>query len=156
MSDEPVIREACPADEAVITEIASQAYAMYVPLMNMKPYPMLDDYKAHIRAGSAFVIESHGSVSGYVILIIKNSSTLLLDNIAVLPTRQKAGYGRKLLEFADRYAIERHMKKIILYTNKVMKENIGWYRKHGYVITHECEEMGYKRIFFKKTFPEQI
>ena len=56
MQDEhAVIRSATAGDAGKIVSIAQEAYAMYVPRMGKKPFPMLDDYGAHIRDGHAAV-----------------------------------------------------------------------------------------------------
>ena len=144
------IRKAEKADQPAIENIAQAAYALYVPRMDRKPFPMLDDYGAHIAAGTAFVLEDGGAVRGYIILLPANDGALLLDNVAIDPSAQKCGYGRKLLDFAEAVARERGLDRIILYTNEAMRENLVWYPKMGYSVTGHIEEKGYRRIYFEK------
>ena len=134
-----------------IEHIAQTAYAGYLPLMDRKPFPMLDDYARHIANGHAHVLEDQGRVAGYVILIPQGDGVLLLDNIAVDPQAQHRGYGRALLAFAEAEAARSGCSRIHLYTNEVMRDNVIWYTRHGYAITDQRLENGYKRIYFRKT-----
>lgn len=144
------IRLADFADQACIEAIAGDAYALYLERMDKKPFPMLDDYKAHIEAKHVYVLEVQGQIVGYVVLIPEDSKTLLLDNIGVSPRFQKKGYGKKLMLFAEKWAKEHGYTSIILYTNIVMRENLVYYPKLGYAETHRIQEKGYSRVYFKK------
>lgn len=144
------VRKAEQSDRAAMENIAQEAYAIYVPRMDKKPFPMLDDYGAHIAAGAAFVLEDEGGIRGYIILLPADDGALLLDNVAVDPSARKCGYGRKLLDFAEAVARERGLGRIILYTNEAMRENLAWYPKMGYAVTGYVEEKGYKRVYFEK------
>lgn len=145
------IHKAGKNQREAVEDIARKAYACYLPLMDRKPFPMLDDYDRHIANGTVYVLEARGQVMGYIILIPQKNGFLLLDNIAVDPKAQQCGYGRSLLDFAEEEAIRSGYSHIILYTNEVMRENIIWYTHHGYVITDQRVEKGYKRIYFSKT-----
>ncbi len=109
------IRPATLEDKAVIEAIAHDAYALYLERMDKKPFPMLDDYKAHIEAKHAFVLEEQGQIVGYIILTPEKRTTLLLDNIGVRPCFQKKGYGRKLMLFVEEWAKEQGYSSIILW-----------------------------------------
>lgn len=149
------IRLAEQKDCARIEAIANDAYALYLARMDKKPFPMLDDYKAHIAAKRVYVLEDSGQnenaqLVGYVVLIPEDSTTLLLDNIGIDPRFQKKGYGKKLMLFAEEWAKEQGYGSIILYTNIVMHENLVWYSARGYTETHRVQEKGYSRVYFKK------
>lgn len=145
-----IIRKAEQADRTAMENIAQAAYAPYVPRMDKKPFPMLDDYGAHIAAGAAFVLERGDGIRGYIVLLPADDGDLLLDNVAVDPSAQKCGYGKKLLDFAEAVARERGLGRIILYTNEAMRENLAWYPKMGYAVTGHVEEKGYRRVYFAK------
>lgn len=144
------IHKAGVDQRAAIEEIAQNAYAGYLPLMDRKPFPMLDDYNRHIANGNAYILEEKGQVMGYVILIPQQDGSLLLDNIAVDPKAQQCGYGRALLAFAEEEAARSGRSRIDLYTNEVMRDNVTWYTHHGYTITDQHLEKGYQRIYFSK------
>ena len=57
---------------------------------------------------------------------------LLLDNIAVSPTRQGSGLGRRLLAFAEDEALRRGYYEIRLHTHQTMVENQRLYTSIGY------------------------
>ena len=75
---------------------------------------------------------------------------MLLDNVAVAPAAQGLGLGRTMLEFAERSAIDRGYRRIRLFTNEAMVENIALYSRNGYVETHRAEEKGVRRVYMAK------
>jgi hypothetical protein len=52
--------------------------------------------------------------------------------------------------FADDQARRRGHRRISLYTNVAMTENLAYYPRHGYRETHRGEQDGYQRVFFSK------
>jgi ribosomal protein S18 acetylase RimI-like enzyme len=111
---------------------------------------MLDDYAALIAEGRVHLLEIGGVVEGLVVLIPQEDS-MLLDNIAVAPSGQGKGLGRRLLEFAEAAAAGGGYGSISLYTNEMMVENIGLYGRIGYVETHRAEEYGFRRVYMRKS-----
>jgi len=147
MYSEP--RPATPADRPVIEEIVRQAYSPYIARIGRPPGPMLDDYEASIGKGHVFVIETDGVIQGLVVLI-PETDTMLLDNVAVAPEFKGKGIGRDLLEYAERSARAAGYRAIRLYTHEKMAENIALYTRIGYVETHRAEEIGLRRVFMTK------
>lgn len=148
--DKVLIRMADEKDCPAITAVALAAYALYLERMPTKPFPMLDDYAEHIRHERVYVLEDKNAVCGYVVLMAKDSDNLLLDNIAIHPESQGAGYGRRLALFAEDWGKEQGFSRICLYTNEVMTENLVWYQRLGYSVTHNAVENGYRRIYMAK------
>jgi hypothetical protein len=89
--DEPRIRAATAADVPAIAEIVDQAYRHYIARIGKPPGPMLDDYAARVSEGAVWVIEE-GAVIAAIIVLLPAPDYLLLDNIAVSPTRQGLGW----------------------------------------------------------------
>ncbi|CAB3669234.1 GNAT family N-acetyltransferase [Achromobacter denitrificans] len=143
------IRPATVDDISAIERIVRDAYSPYIQRIGATPGPMLDDYPARIAQGLVHVLLASGDVQALLVLI-PEPDCLLLDNIAVSPGAQGKGYGRHLLRFAEDEARRRGLAAIRLYTQEKMTENIGIYRRHGYVETHRAEEIGLKRVFMKK------
>ncbi len=143
------IRPATVDDISAIERIVRDAYSPYIQRIGATPGPMLDDYPARIAQGLVHVALASGDVQALLVLI-PEPDCLLLDNIAVSPGAQGKGYGRHLLRFAEDEARRRGLAAIRLYTQEKMTENIGIYRRHGYVETHRAEEIGLKRVFMKK------
>jgi ribosomal protein S18 acetylase RimI-like enzyme len=147
--NEPRIRPATIADVPAIVDIVNQAYRHYIARMGKLPGPMLDDYAARVLEGTVWVLEE-GAVIGAVIVLLPASNYLLLDNIAVSPTRQGFGLGRRLLAFAEAEAMRRGYREIRLYTHETMVENQRLYASIGYVETGRGAEAGYDRVFMRK------
>src|SRR3546814_3167486 len=82
------------------------------------------------------VIEYHGTVQGFLVLI-PEIDALLLDNVAVSTNVRGSEIGRVLLEFAERSAIEAGYRQIRLYINEAMTENFELYRRIGYTRSEE-------------------
>lgn len=143
------IRPARAADLPRIQAIVAAAYAKYIPRMGKKPGPMLDDYAAHLREGTVWVLEAEAGVAGLVVLL-PQADHLLLDNVAVDPAFGGRGIGRALIAFAEAEARRRGFAEIRLYTHETMSENIALYPRLGYEETHRGEQAGYRRVFMRK------
>jgi ribosomal protein S18 acetylase RimI-like enzyme len=145
-----MIRLANPDDRHVVEEIVTAAYVHYVERIGKPPGPMLDDYVALIAAGAVSVLtEGSGTVAAVVILLPK-SDHLLLDNVAVRPSRQGRGFGRRLIDFAEEEARRLGFAELRLYTHVTMTENIALYTRLGFVETGRGQEAGYDRVFMTK------
>jgi ribosomal protein S18 acetylase RimI-like enzyme len=113
---------------------------------------MLDDYEQLIRDGHVHVIEHDAVVRG-VLVLIPQQDAMLLDNVAVSPSAQGLGLGRKLLKFAEAAAVDAGYRSIKLYTNEAMTENVELYTRIGYSETHRAEEKGLRRVYMTKPIP---
>jgi ribosomal protein S18 acetylase RimI-like enzyme len=120
--DEPRIRAATAADVPAIADIVEQAYRHYIARMGKPPGPMLDDYAARVLEGVVSVLEEDAAIAG-IIVLLPATNYLLLDNVAVSPTRQGLGLDRRLLAFAEAEALRRGYHEIRLYTHQTMVEN---------------------------------
>jgi ribosomal protein S18 acetylase RimI-like enzyme len=124
-------RRARPEDAAPIAALVNRAYAKYVPRIGRKPSPMLADYPDSIRRHDVWVVESEGAIVAALVLI-PETDILLIENIAVDPTHQQGGLGRRLMAFAESEALRQGYAAIRLYTNEKMTENIAFYGRLGY------------------------
>ena len=148
------IRPANAADVPAMTRIVAAAYAKYIARIGKPPAPMLDDYAAHVRSRTAWVIEDHGAVAGLIVLLPMDDH-LLLDNVAVNPALHGRGLGRALMVFAEREARRRGYQEVRLYTHEAMTENLAMYPALGWQETGRREEAGYRRVFFRKPIPQE-
>ena len=146
--DEIRIRSADTADVPAVEQIVHDAYKHYIARMGKPPGPMLDDYAARVSEGVVWVIEA-GTIVGILVLVPKPDH-LLLDNIAVNPSHQHLGFGRRLLEFAEAEALRQGYGEIRLYTHHTMTENQRLYAAIGYEETGRGAEAGYERVFMRK------
>ena len=149
----PRIRPAMAADIPTIAEIVDQAYRHYIARIGKPPGPMLDDYAARVSEGAVWVVEE-GALIAAIIVLLPTPNYLLLDNIAVSPTRQGIGLGRRLLAFAEGEALRRGYREIRLYTHQKMVENQHLYTSIGYEETGRGSEAGYDRVFMRKRLRE--
>jgi GNAT superfamily N-acetyltransferase len=142
------IRPADAADLPEIERIVSDAYTKYIERIGKPPGPMLDDYRTHVRAHAAWVLDEDG-VAGLIVLLPEDDY-LLLDNVAVDPARHGWGFGRVLMEFAEREAKRRGYDELRLYTHQKMTENVAMYARLGWQETGRSQQDGYDRVFFRK------
>ena len=144
------IRLAVPEERTSVEELVAAAYGHYVPRIGRKPGPMLDDYGLLISQKRVFVLTCDGRIEGLVVLI-PEANAMLLDNVALRPTAQGRGYGRRLVAFAEQSARDAGFQTIRLYTHQLMTENLALYAHLGFIETHQAEEKGFNRVFMSKS-----
>ncbi len=111
---------------------------------------MLEDYAGVIDQHHAYVVKKNQEIIALLVLIRKKY-VLLLDNVAVRPTYQGQGLGRRLIAFAEAKAKEWGYRYIDLYTNVCMTENIQMYTQLGFIETKRLTEKGYQRVYMRKS-----
>lgn len=137
-------------DSAAIRRVITDAYSRYLDRMDRPPAPMVTDYGPAIALGQVWVL---GEPIVGVIVLIPEPGRLLVENVAVSPAAQGAGNGRRLMEFAEQQAILAGLRRLTLYTNEVMAENIAIYARMGYREIGRRTEDGYRRVFMDKLVP---
>ena len=75
----------------------------------------------------------------------------LLRNLAVLPECQGKGLGRKLVEFVESEARRRALTEVRLWTREEMSDNIQYYQRLGYSVTHRGIVDDCARVYFRKS-----
>lgn len=144
-------RPARAAEAETLRRIVAAAYGHYIERMGKTPGPMLDDYPRRIAAGQAWVLERHGTIAGLVVLEGDGQDALLLDNIAVAPSAQGQGIGRRLIAFTESEARRRGFHQVRLYTHVLMVENIALYTHLGFRETGRVNEKGFDRVYMAKS-----
>lgn len=134
---------------SAIEEIVHQAYYPYIERIGRPVGPMLEDYTALVKERRVSVIEQDGITQAILVLIPERNS-LALDNVAVSPSAQGLGLGRRMMEYAEKIALEVGYPSIRLYTNEAIVENIRYYTRLRYVETHRVEEKGLKRVYMSE------
>ena len=147
--DELQLRPATAADAPAIARCVEAAYSHYIERIGEPPGPMLDDYPQVVRDHRVFVVESGGEIAGAIVLI-EDRGTMLLDNVAVLPSRQGEGIGRRLMLLAEEEARRLGYNCIDLYTHELMTENFAVYARNGYEEVERRTERGFPRIYMRK------
>jgi N-acetylglutamate synthase-like GNAT family acetyltransferase len=144
------IRRATISDLAAIRQLITAAYEKYIERIGRPPAPMTADYAATLEHSRVWVLESDNVIVG-ALVTEDHGDYLLLETIAVAPATQGSGYGRLLLDRAERDAAELGLTEVRLYTNEAMTENLTFYPRHGYRETGRGVEDGYRRVYFSKT-----
>jgi ribosomal protein S18 acetylase RimI-like enzyme len=85
------------------------------------------------------------------VVLVAEPDYMLLENVAVVPEKQRLGLGQRLIEFAEARARQCGYREIRLYTNEFMHENLTWYARLGYEETSRRLDSGFKRVFMQKT-----
>lgn len=152
------IRMADERDREALEAVVMDAFGVYLPRMDRKPYPMLDDYGAYIRAGQAFVLVEAGEggehaagarIRACVVLVPGADGDLSLEALAVRGDCQGQGYGRALVDFALRHAKASGCRRLKLYTNEIMAEAQAFYTRLGFTETRRGLDAGYRRVFYE-------
>lgn len=143
------IRPASADDGPAAQAIVELAFANRIARIGRRPAPMDQDYVAEFAKGDAWAAVRDGEVLGFV-LVRPRADHLLVDTIAVSPGAHGAGIGTRLLERAERHAVELGLPEVRLYTNEAMTENLAWYARRGYAETHRRESDGFRRVHFAK------
>jgi len=143
------IRQATASDLDTVQYCAKRAYSKYINRMDRKPAPMVADFESHIKRNEVFVAMQEDLNVGYVVIYAKQDY-IFLENIAVDPSHIGKGIGRQLFDFVEHTARGYGYKRIQLYTNAVMTENLLMYPKLGYKEFKRLQEDGYDRVFFRK------
>jgi ribosomal protein S18 acetylase RimI-like enzyme len=149
-SERMAIRRAGPADAAAIRELTRSAYAKWVPLIRREPIPMTADYDRAVREHMIDLLFIDAELVA-LIETVTRADHLLIENVAVAPAFQGRGYGRLLLDHAERLAASHRLPELRLYTNKQFVTNIAIYRRLGYAIDREEPFRGGFIVHMSKT-----
>ncbi|MEV5569188.1 GNAT family N-acetyltransferase [Spirillospora sp. NPDC052269] len=143
----PDIRLAVPSDRPAIEGVVEAAYTPWEEIIGTRPLPMVADYAALIDAGRVFVLDD---LTGLIVLI-PEEGVLYVDNVAVDPSAQGGGRGRRLLDFAEDKARELGLPALRLITNEKMASNIARYERRGYLQTGRETIEGRHAVHMSKT-----
>ena len=152
-AEAPVVRSAQSVDEPAVRRIVEAAYAPYVEVLGRRPSPMDADHGRLVAQGRVEVLVEGGEVIGLIVLV-EEPEAILIENVAVDPSRHGRGYGRLLLDHAEGRAIATERPSIRLYTNEIMTRNIAIYRQFGFAETHREANAGFHRVFMRKWLGE--
>ncbi|PHH92352.1 hypothetical protein CDD83_7730 [Cordyceps sp. RAO-2017] len=150
------LHPATAQDVPAVRDLVKAAFSKYVERIGKPPAPMLVDYDDLLKTQSLFVLRGgdDGRLVGTIVLEMDKDSKLVhIGNLAVDPAAQGRGFGRALLEHAERVALANNMTTLALYTNVKMHENFGLYAKMGFREVERRTELSYERVYFRKDLP---
>jgi ribosomal protein S18 acetylase RimI-like enzyme len=84
-----------------------------------------------------------GALTGCVWLEPINGETWYLGSLAINPEFQNGGFGRKMLEAAEAWVLERGAKRVRMTVINVRGPLISWYERRGYVRTGGTQPFPY-------------
>ena len=93
-------------------------------------------YREAIQVHDFALIEHGGDLVG-LIETTPETDALLIVNVAVEPTSQGRGVGRRLMAYAEELARSRGLMRTRLYTNKLFARNVKLYASLGYQLDLE-------------------
>ena len=100
--------------------------------------------------GRIFVLRSAHRIIAMVNLLFTISTAeggmvLLLEDLIVHPNHRRQGYGGRLLEYVDLFALKRGFLRITLLTDRISRESQEFFAKHGFTASN--------MIPMRKSFP---
>ncbi|HYB10025.1 MAG TPA: GNAT family N-acetyltransferase [Alphaproteobacteria bacterium] len=145
----PGLRRAGAEDAGPVTSLVRTAYGKYVARIGREPKPMTVDYSHRIAAHQFWLVEEKGAIIA-VLELIPEPDHLLVENIAVDPSRQSSGLGRMLMAFAEEETRRQAYRELRLYTNDHFTENIALYERIGFRETHREPYKGSQTVYMSK------
>lgn len=130
------IRPALPADADAVSALTRKAYSAWIALTGREPLPMQVDYREAIRVHDFALVEQGGELLGLIETVLE-ADALLIVNVAVEPTSQGRGVGRRLMAYAEEQARSAGLMRTRLYTNKLFAKNLKLYASLGYELDRE-------------------
>lgn len=145
------IREARLEDAKEFERVMLSAYSAYDKVLDgiILP-PMNTDYKKEISDYPSWVLECDGIIIGGLTMYFDKEHAHL-SNVAVDPRFKKKGYGRQLIEFAEKQGKERGYKTLDLVTHVKLQDNIAYYKQSGYEEINRDDS----RVFFCKNIEQE-
>jgi GNAT superfamily N-acetyltransferase len=148
-SDGIALVPATPDDAVAIGALVNAAYAKWVATLGRRPLPMQVDYQRAVRNHRFDLLKSDGALVGLIETVLRPGH-LWIENVAVLPTHQGWGLGRRLLAHAEHLAAIAGCGELRLLTNALFTSNIALYRRLGYFVDRQEPLLGGTTLYMSK------
>jgi N-acetylglutamate synthase-like GNAT family acetyltransferase len=127
------IRTATEADLDSILNLVNSAYQVERFFKNQDRLTA-EDLKSHFKSGTLLITEDAGTITG-CIYVTRNGDRAYFGLLAIDPSRQKTGIGRRLVAAAEEFARETGARFMDLRIINLREELPGIYAKLGYHVT---------------------
>lgn len=143
-------RPAVRSDTAAVVACAREAYAPFISLIGEDAPPFTTDYSAQIDDGIVHVAVSETDRLLGFIVFRGDDDTMVLENVAVLPTAAGRGVGRELIRLCEAAAVRDGLAQVRLFTSSALTANLTIYPRLGYVEIARSSAGSSQRIRFEK------
>ncbi|MDB5371555.1 MAG: family acetyltransferase [Belnapia sp.] len=143
------VRQAGPADAPAVLRLVRDAYARWVPLIGREPLPMRVDYAQAAIAHDIALLERDGELLA-LIETFAAPGHLFIENVAVAPTHQGQGLGRRMMALAEAEARAAGLGELRLLTNAAFAANVRLYQGLGFRIDRTEPYLAGTTVFMSK------
>ena len=149
MTDQITIRMGSIEDLVAVQACIAEAYAPYVSVIGKEPAAMRTDFSSYLTQGNLQIATLDGELVGLMVTI-SEQDYLEVRSVAVMPSFQRRGLGRRLMAWAEKRARSLGHKTVRLYTNAKLQDLITMYEGMGFVTREKKYDGGYDRVFMSK------
>jgi len=129
------IRFASPDESDAIAAVISESFAEFETFYTSEAFaattPNAEKVRERFDEGVIWAALKNGEVVGTVSVVVKGEK-LYIRSMAVSPTAQGLGIGRKLLETVESFAFENGFERLFLYTTLFLSGAIRLYEQSGF------------------------
>ncbi len=143
------VRTATPNDLGAIQRCVDAAFSPYTERIGRPPSSMTREFLPLIELGEVYVCELDGRLVG-TMTVTARPEHVELSSVAVEPSLQRQGIGKRLVAFAEEIALRRGAGALALYTNAALPEVAAYYQDLGYRVVERKTSDGYDRIYLEK------
>lgn len=129
--DDPAIRRADARDVASITHLVNRAFEVEA-FFAVGDRTSDDQIRAKLAVGAFVLAERRSELVGCVHVEHKDGPRAYISMLAVQPTEQGAGLGRRLMRLAEQHARQAHCTETIITVINLRTELPPFYRRLGY------------------------
>ena len=107
---------------------------------------VLKSLEFYFKIGEIYIVTDKKEIAGVLVFKIEQyweGNVLIIEDLAVSDKFKKQGVGKSLMNFAEDYAKERGIKRILFSTNQ-KSPSVDFYKKIGYKISKDRIEMSKK------------
>lgn len=142
-----IIRIATEKESAIVQTIATASYNVaYIDILSRKQidfmlknlYSIEEILRLMQNGQDFYLILEENNTKGFLAVEEKEKGVLRIEKLYLLPVMKGKGYGKSLIDFAEKIARERNCAKLELNVNRGNNARY-FYERQGFVITEEVD-----------------